>query len=616
MRSFEKRNMRAFNLYGILVLLGITALSFMIFMSVRSSDEDHVTYAGCKLYDEENMLIEVKEDSKLVKKWDGKYYMTDESGETLCLGECPTIYNPEQANLSILGTCYRVYPDGTTQKYARGLEVSDLQEPALYKIKDRVYLLVGREISSYEGTFKSEGYMKLTLDKNGNALLQAEGLSSKTINPVILRNGELFMDVAAEILYSNGMEVNLRKVIGSTNEYEDAPVLYEITGIQRPEMSTANLPVPDIENYYITAGAGGKGGSGSQGGKGGLGGTGGIGGIGGIGGNGGSGGNGGNGGNGGHGGNGGNGGTGGQGGIGGDAGTNFDDTTYFVQMTGTAAQETSITVKYAVYDASNKVGKILLRLTDESGASTDYLLNKYNTSHTVYSLNTNHTYKAELIYYLYWIDNGAYVVDTNTEYSAGIVTLKTGDLQARVETAKKTAGNLTVRVYMPDIDFTGGNIYWTETYLNSGVEATTTGDPLLKVTAASSSGQKIDIPLSKDSQSVSIKSISYTTQDGNTVSINPNYYEYTAGYGGGESSNSGSSSSGSGSDSTDSGSGTTGQSEGAGTASTNDPGSNNSQSGDNSSGSETNNNLQTTSVQEPALPVNRSDSQGDSGQTE
>ena len=127
MRTFEKKNVRAFNLFGVLVVIGILILSSMVYMTLKGEDNKIAAYAGTYLYDDENMLVEITKDSEIIRKWDGKYYMTDEEGQTVCLGSNPSLFNQSQNMLSILGECYRIYPDGTTQKYKKGLEISDLK---------------------------------------------------------------------------------------------------------------------------------------------------------------------------------------------------------------------------------------------------------------------------------------------------------------------------------------------------------------------------------------------------------------------------------------------------------------------------------------------------------
>ena len=134
MRSFEKRNIRSFNIFGFVVLLCIAALSFMVFSSLKVGNDDFTAYAGSYLYDDDDTLLEVAQDSAIVQKWDKKYYMVDENKQKVCLGKHPSIFNKSENTLSILGPCYRIYPDGSTQKYNNGVDITDFRENAIYKL--------------------------------------------------------------------------------------------------------------------------------------------------------------------------------------------------------------------------------------------------------------------------------------------------------------------------------------------------------------------------------------------------------------------------------------------------------------------------------------------------
>lgn len=423
MRSFNKRNHRAFGIFGVLVLMCIGALSFIIYNYASNDSHEFTAYGGSVLYDEEDALIQIEEDTVVVGKWDKKYYLKDSDGNTVCLGKNPVVYNEGTGTLSLIGPCYRIYPDGSTQKYKKGLDITDFSDYGLYKLSDRVYVITGKTVSSYNGNFAAENFIKVSIDRNGNSLLQGSGLNSKTMTPVILNSGDLYLDIASELLYCNGMETNLRKVIGSSNEYSDAPILYQITGIARPAASTANQELPDIEYYEIVGGTGGVGGIGGTGGSGGHGGFGGIGGTGGYGGS---------------------GGIGGSGGSGGNATENTFDPSKYLEVTGIETAATSFTLSYALYDPSGTLAKVILRVTDEDGNYTNYQLPKYSNQYSVYALEQNKNYTLELFYCEYIVENGEYIA--GAPVSAGTADIKTAKLTAKAETISLANDTLSVKI--------------------------------------------------------------------------------------------------------------------------------------------------------------------------
>lgn len=411
MRTFEKKNIGAFAVFGGLIVASIIAVTLLVSNVVSNKNDTFDVSAGSLIFDSKDNINTLEEDTKIKAYWDGNYYLINESSSNTNLGEHIAVF--DGSSLNVYGGAYRIYPDGTTEKYTDTLNISNFTESALYKISDRKYLFVGNEVYSFTGSFNAKNFMFIKIDKNGNALLQSQGLSSKTINPILLVSGDLYFDVAPEILYSNGIETNLRKVIGSTNQYDGAPTVYDLTGAERPQAATSNEKKPDIEEYNITGGAGGAGGSA---------------------------------GNGGHGGNAGAGGAGGLGGPGGDAAQTRDTDYYFIKFDSYETDITSITVNYTCYDPDNAIGKIMFYVkdttnTDDKTNTTAYLLNKYDSSYTVQKLSSDTEYEVRLTYIPYTIQetNRTYVTDPANEKQISKSLLKTGLSEAKVTTALMTS---------------------------------------------------------------------------------------------------------------------------------------------------------------------------------
>ena len=436
MRTFEKKNVATFSIFGVLILAAVIALSFIVINYVNNDDSKITVSSGSLIFADDDSIIELISEGELTKKWDKKYYLTDTEHQSTCVGLNPVIYNQNEKSVNLLGEVYRIYPDGTTLKYPSGTLITNTNESSLYKLQDRDYVFVGNEVYSFQPGFESKDFMKIKLAKNGNALLQSQGLNSKTINHVLLVSGELYFDVGSEILYSNNIEINLRKVIGSTNEYDGAPIIYDLTGFARPETSTANEKIPDIEEYNLTAGTGGDAGDGGTGGNGGTGGYGGYGGTGGSGGFGGYGGYGGNAGDGGA------GGLGGTGGDGGDGGTTRQDESYYLSVDGIISGVNSITVDYSVYDPTNKIGRIICQIAKEGTETySTYVLNKYDGSYTIHGLEYDTSYKLAIAYY-------EYVIGSNQMYVLKEPAITKGTFYATTKRAYATVTTENLKINM------------------------------------------------------------------------------------------------------------------------------------------------------------------------
>ena len=171
------------------------------------------------------------------------------------------------------------------------------------------------------------------------------------------------------------------------------------------------------------------------------------------------------GGNGGNAGSGGSGGLGGPGGDGGDAGTTRQDESYFFSIDSVSAGVASITVKYSVYDPTNKIGRIVCQIAkDNSEVYTTYLLNKYDGSYTIHGLDYNTSYKLILSYYEYTIGlNNKYVLKepaiTKGKYYAST---KKAYATVKTESMNRDTNNIvnkgSVGLYLKNLNLNLGDI--------------------------------------------------------------------------------------------------------------------------------------------------------------
>ena len=80
--------------------------------------------------------------------------------------------------------------------------------------------MIDRTVESKDSSFVTSNYLILHLDKLGNATLLNDKTSYKTITPTILRTSSYTFDIANEKLNFGAEDVDLKKIIGSTNEYD------------------------------------------------------------------------------------------------------------------------------------------------------------------------------------------------------------------------------------------------------------------------------------------------------------------------------------------------------------------------------------------------------------
>ena len=526
MRKLEKKNLISFYIFGAMILLAIGGISFGVFQVASSGvNLNFEISSGSVVYDSDDNLVPLEGTAKLSKKWDGNYYIKTSGGQTKCLGKSTVVFDKNATKVKIFGDSYKINMDGSVYKYLDQIEVTDIGNPSLYKLDDRKYLMIGKNINSVEGPFATKNYMIINMDKWGNALLRGEGLNRKTISPVVLQSEDLYFDIGSELMYTEGKEINLKNVIGSTNLYGGKPLLYEQTGIDSANVERTDAGTGDTggtggtggaagpQNYTVVAGKGGTGGGGGIGGAGGIGGTGGIGGSGGIGGYGGVGGSAGSGGS---------GGTGGTGGDGGDAGMVKTENLIKVAMGTVSTREKSIVVNYSVYDPSSNVARVKLlaepwnSTTSAYDPGTTYDLSKLDTEFTLDGLNENTKYRLTLSYTKYEIKNGKYQSDEVNPFPAGkqevkttgfVITAETDRVVKATNTVSGSAviavklNGLTAKPQGPLKDYYGTIRFNIKT---SGGAIISTPPYRIGLAAAYNEGYKIDIPFAKGDEFLSV----------------------------------------------------------------------------------------------------------------
>ena len=114
---------------------------------------------------------------------------------------------------------FKVLLDGQVEKYSKDTTIKNTSEDAFYKIADREYLMISNSIKNESGSISTSKYLYIIIDKSGNTLLLNNEIYARTINPIVLSTSSYRFDIANEKLIVGNEEINLKDIIGSTNEY-------------------------------------------------------------------------------------------------------------------------------------------------------------------------------------------------------------------------------------------------------------------------------------------------------------------------------------------------------------------------------------------------------------
>jgi hypothetical protein len=235
MRKLTKGNKTSFGIFTVVVIFIVVLFVFGIYQMMNSERYEYEVMKNSFVYDETYNLIEVTNDTTLSRKWNGRYYLksTDHTYQTP-LGLETVIYQADEKKLQLYGSIYQVFRNGDVNQLKNRTEVAKTSSPSFYKLSDRRYLMVGGRIKNEAGTFTTAQYLLVVIDKSGNALLVNNEYNIKTIQPIVLTTEDWKFDVANEQLQIGNNSINLKKIKGSSNQY------------QKPTKTPSETPVPTV----------------------------------------------------------------------------------------------------------------------------------------------------------------------------------------------------------------------------------------------------------------------------------------------------------------------------------------------------------------------------------
>ena len=218
-RKYDIRNKRNFIIILLLSIAVIGVFSLFIYRFKRSSQIEYVIETGSVLQDNNKNIINIEEDATLKIRWNGVYYLLYQD-KKINLGKKVIVYNTVTSSMKLYGRLYEIDGDGKIIEHEDETILSNTTDTKFYKLDDREYLLVDRQIVSDDRSIETNNYMLVELDKMGNAKLSNNKLNLKTINPTTLVTSAYTFDIANEILTYGKQKIDLKKIIGSTNAYE------------------------------------------------------------------------------------------------------------------------------------------------------------------------------------------------------------------------------------------------------------------------------------------------------------------------------------------------------------------------------------------------------------
>lgn len=224
-----RKNLKVQNTFQFIIITVITIAIIAMFILVINffTKFDNKTYdiaSNSNTYTSDLELIKTSKPSKMKMSFDGTYKLTsidDMLKKTYNLGKNVVMTNNSTSIINLYGTYYEIDTDGDVKKMIKSNKVDKLGGAKLYKIADRKYLVIDKKIFSSDGSINTKDYLIIEIDKKGNATLYNDYINVKEINPMIISTSAFDINIAKETMVMQDKEINLKKVIGSTNLYKE-----------------------------------------------------------------------------------------------------------------------------------------------------------------------------------------------------------------------------------------------------------------------------------------------------------------------------------------------------------------------------------------------------------
>lgn len=218
MRKYDIKNKRNIGIILVVALLIIIMFSLVIKVFNNRDKNEYTVAEKTLVFDKDKTIIKTDKESVIKTKWNKKYYLIKDK-ENIELGNNAITYNEESGILKLYGKYYEITSGDEINITSGETEIKSTALTKFYKLEDRKYLLVDKEISSIDGLLTTSDFLMVDLDKVGNATLTNHKVNLKAFSNTILVTSNYTFDIANEILTFGSDKIDLKKIIGSSNNY-------------------------------------------------------------------------------------------------------------------------------------------------------------------------------------------------------------------------------------------------------------------------------------------------------------------------------------------------------------------------------------------------------------
>ena len=229
MRKYDIKNKRNIGIIiGISVII-IIMFSLIIKLFLSHDHREYLVDTGSLIFDKDKTIVKLDKSGIIKKKWNNDYYLTY-NDKSILLGAAAISYNEDTGKIVLYGKYYEigagddiVVTDGET-------EIKSSALTKFYKLADRKYLVIDKEIKTTDGLLSTTDFLLVDLDKVGNATLTNHKVSLKSFGGTTIVTSNYTFDVQNEILTYGSNKIDLKKIIGSSNTYTKEELIPDENG--------------------------------------------------------------------------------------------------------------------------------------------------------------------------------------------------------------------------------------------------------------------------------------------------------------------------------------------------------------------------------------------------
>lgn len=268
MRKYDKKNKRNIGIILVISALIIVMFSLVINLFLSRDKNEYKVEEKTLVFDKDKTIIKTEKPAVIKTKWNKKYYLIQDKISTE-LGNTAITYNEDTGVLKLYGKYYEISSGDEINITSGETVIKSTALTKFYKLEDRKYLVVDKEIKSADGLLSTSDFLMIDLDKVGNATLTNHKVNLKTFSATTIVTSNYTFDIANEILVYGSDKIDLKKIIGSSNTYTKEDLIPEEDnnkGNSSESNTTANNGVTGVTDNSIANGNNTtNGGNGSEG---------------------------------------------------------------------------------------------------------------------------------------------------------------------------------------------------------------------------------------------------------------------------------------------------------------------------------------------------------------